>query len=48
MLQGLRARVPALFEHLPPVRDLEADPGKRKTPKKKKPGNASQSDTVIQ
>ena len=41
-----------VFQHclntLPPVRDLEADPGKRKTPKKKKPGNASQSDTVIQ
>lgn len=41
-----------VFQHclntLPPVRDLELDPGKRKTPKKKKPGNASQSGTVIQ
>lgn len=41
-----------VFQHclntLPPVWDLEADPGKRKTPKKKKPGNASQSGTVIE
>lgn len=33
---------------LPPVKDLEADPGKSKKSKKTLPGGAPQPDTVIQ
>ncbi len=36
------------LDTLPPLTDLEVDPGKRKTKKKKKPGAAPQPDTVIQ